>query len=126
MTPRIPPRMPASIGSNQASPANKLAACAACIVVLLSSMAWSPPARRRRSWLVGQAGDYATVQFHHLRDGTMVFGPVRDPAPLFRDAVTAISIGLERHRGSRVTEGVILLRQPSPHADRPIRAQTPS
>src|SRR5947208_1097488 len=34
-------------------------------------MAWSPPARLRRSWLVGQAGDYATIQFHHLRDGTM-------------------------------------------------------
>jgi len=33
-------------------------------------MAWSPPARQRRSWLVGQAGDYATFQFHHLRDGT--------------------------------------------------------
>src|SRR3954463_7244670 len=36
--------------------------------------------------------------------------------------VTAISIGFERHRGSRVTEGGTLLRQPSPHANRPIRA----
>src|SRR3712207_1160820 len=33
-------------------------------------MAWSPPARQRRSWLVEQAGDYATTRFHHLRDGT--------------------------------------------------------
>ena len=33
-------------------------------------MAWSPSARQRRSWLVEQAGDYATFQFHHLRDGT--------------------------------------------------------
>jgi len=33
-------------------------------------MAWSPPARQRRSWLVEQAGDYATFQFHHFRDGT--------------------------------------------------------
>src|SRR3954451_7771016 len=36
--------------------------------------------------------------------------------------VAAISIGFERHRGSRVTEGAVLLRQPSPHANRPIRA----
>src|SRR3954464_801731 len=70
MNPRIRSRMPASIGSNQASPANKDAACAACVVVLSSPMAWSPPARQRRSWLVGQAGDYAPIQFHHLRDGT--------------------------------------------------------
>src|SRR6185436_20477442 len=67
MNPRIRSRMPASIGSNQASPANK---DAACVVVLSSPMAWSPPARQRRSWLVEQAGDYATFQFHHLRDGT--------------------------------------------------------
>src|SRR4051812_19628607 len=72
MNPRIRSRMPAPIGPNQASPANKDAACAACIVVLSSSMAWSPPARQRRSWLVEQAGDYATFQFHHLRDGTFV------------------------------------------------------
>src|SRR3954453_15543496 len=62
--------MPASIGSNQASPANKDAACAACVVVLSSPMAWSPPARQRRSWLVEKAGDSATFQFHHFRDGT--------------------------------------------------------
>jgi hypothetical protein len=60
----------ASIGSNQASPANKDTACAACVVVLSSPMAWSPSARQRRSWLVEQAGDYATIQFHYLRDGT--------------------------------------------------------
>jgi len=35
-------------------------------------MAWSPPARQRRSWLVEQAGGYATPRFHHLRDGTPV------------------------------------------------------
>src|SRR5256885_2570182 len=76
MNPRIRSRMPASIGSNQASPANKDAACAACVVVLSSPMAWSPPARQRRSWLVGQAGDYATTRFHHLRDGTLEDGVV--------------------------------------------------
>ena len=36
--------------------------------------------------------------------------------------MTAISIGFERHRGSRVTEGVVVLRQPSLQANRPIRA----
>ncbi|HEX6011263.1 MAG TPA: hypothetical protein VFY87_05530 [Geminicoccaceae bacterium] len=34
------------------------------------SMAWSPPARQRRSWLAAQAGDYATPISHHIRDGT--------------------------------------------------------
>jgi hypothetical protein len=33
-------------------------------------MAWSPPARQRRLWLVEQAGDYATPISHHTRDGT--------------------------------------------------------
>src|SRR4051812_42250301 len=47
---------------------------------------------------------------------------VRDPAPLLRDPRAAISIGLERHGGSRVIGGVVLLRQPSPHTNRPIRA----
>jgi hypothetical protein len=34
-------------------------------------MAWSPPALERRSWLVEQAGDYATQISHHTRDGTI-------------------------------------------------------
>ncbi len=33
-------------------------------------MAWSPPALKRRIWLVEQARDYATIRFHHIRDGT--------------------------------------------------------
>src|SRR4051794_33582579 len=33
-------------------------------------MAWSPPARQCRSWLVEQARDYATQISHHTRDGT--------------------------------------------------------
>src|SRR3954469_15763032 len=57
-----------------------------------------------------------------LAQGHVVFGPIRHPAPLFGDMVAASSIGLEWHRGSRVTEGGILLRQPSPDANRPIRA----
>src|SRR4051794_25253293 len=57
-----------------------------------------------------------------LAQGRIVFGPVRDPAPLLRDAVTASSIGLEWHPGSRVIGGVVHLRQPSPDANRPIRA----
>src|SRR3954452_2536280 len=70
MKPRLPPRGPASIGSSQVSPANKDAACAARVVVLSSPMAWSPPARQRRSWLGGPAGGYATPRSHHLRAGT--------------------------------------------------------
>jgi hypothetical protein len=33
-------------------------------------MAWSPPARQRRSWLVEQAGDYVTQISYQTRDGT--------------------------------------------------------
>jgi hypothetical protein len=36
-------------------------------------MAWSPPARQRRLWLVEQAGDYATPISHHTRDGTVAW-----------------------------------------------------
>src|SRR3954464_8159472 len=36
--------------------------------------------------------------------------------------MAARGIGLERHRGPRVTEGVVHLRQPSPDANHPIRA----
>src|SRR4051794_16615564 len=68
MNPRIRPRRPASIGSNQASPANS--PCSAAALLLSLSMAWSPPALERRSWLVTQAGDYATQISHHTRDGT--------------------------------------------------------
>src|SRR4051812_34802666 len=57
-----------------------------------------------------------------LAQGGIVFGPVRHPAPLLGDVMAARGIGLERHRGSRVTEGVVHLRQPSPDANRPIRA----
>jgi hypothetical protein len=39
-------------------------------LLLSLSMAWSPPARQRRLWLVEQAGDYATPISHHTRDGT--------------------------------------------------------
>src|SRR3954462_13415911 len=37
-------------------------------------------------------------------------GPVRDPAPLLWDTMAAISIGFERHRGSKVIGGGGLLR----------------
>ena len=59
---------PRLIGSNQASPASNGVALTS--VVLFPSMAWSPPACRRRSWLVEQAGDYATLISNHIRDGT--------------------------------------------------------
>ena len=69
MKPRTRSRMPASIGSNQASPANG-AVLPGSVLVLSCSMAWSPPALQRRLWLVEQAGDYATPLFHHFRDAT--------------------------------------------------------
>src|SRR3712207_3724428 len=69
MKPRIRPRSPASMGSNQAAPANSAGSFDS--VVLSSSMAWSPPALERRSWLVEQAGDYAAPISHHIRDGTL-------------------------------------------------------
>ncbi|GGC67081.1 hypothetical protein GCM10011504_51350 [Siccirubricoccus deserti] len=66
--------------SNQASPANS--ACSAGPLLLSLPMAWSPPARQRRSWLVEQAGDYATPISYHTRDGTWVLRrPVRRPGP---------------------------------------------
>src|SRR3954469_2579693 len=40
--------------------------------------------------------------------------------------MAASRIGLERHRGSRVIGGVVHLRQPSPDANRPIRATNSS
>src|SRR3954467_15614806 len=69
MKPRTRSLIPASIGSNQASPANRSVPFIR-VVVLSCSMAWSPPARQRRSWLVEQAGGYAKPNFHHIRDGT--------------------------------------------------------
>ena len=66
--PTNPAPQAASIGSNQASPANS--PCSAVALLLSLSMAWSPPALERRSWLVEQAGDYATQIFHYIRDGT--------------------------------------------------------
>src|SRR3954453_6893539 len=68
MNPRIRLRRPASIGSNQASPANS--PCSAAALLLSLSMAWSPPALERRSWLVTQAGDHAPQISPHTRDGT--------------------------------------------------------
>src|SRR4051812_38755788 len=69
MNPRTRSRMPASIGSNQASPENG-SMPSACFVVLSCSMAWSPPALERRSGSLQRTGDYAATRFHHFRDGT--------------------------------------------------------
>src|SRR3954467_10327831 len=75
MNPRTRSRMPASIGSNQASPANS-AGPSACVLVLSCSMAWSPPALERRKWLVEQARDYPTNPFppHSRRHRAFVTG----------------------------------------------------
>src|SRR3954465_9085192 len=80
MNPRIRLRRPPSIGSNQASPANS--PCSAAALLLSLSMAWSPPALERRSWLVTQAGDYAPQISHHPPDGTPSPPPTRRRRPL--------------------------------------------
>src|SRR4051794_6304906 len=73
MKPRIRSRRPASIGSNQPSPASRAGRS-----VLSSCMAWSPPACHRRSWLGERAGDYAAPDSNHIRDGTSARAVVRD------------------------------------------------
>src|SRR3954447_25969731 len=103
MNPRIRSRMPASIGSNQASPANKDAACAACTVVLSSPMARSPPARQRRSWLVEETRDYATLHFHHRRDGTQRCDGSQYHVARDWDSIFA---GMDRTSGNRMWERV--------------------
>src|SRR3954469_5834775 len=68
MKPRMRPRKPASIGSNQASPANSPSGLAA--VVLSLSMAWSPPARQRRALVVESQPETTSPHFqpHPGRD----------------------------------------------------------
>src|SRR3954463_10098871 len=68
MKPRMRPRKPASIGSNQASPANSPSGLAA--VVLSLSMAWSPPARQRRALVVEPQPETTSPHFqpHPGRD----------------------------------------------------------
>src|SRR5215203_325903 len=56
-------------GPLQKQPVDKmLPACGRHFVngLLASSMAWSPPALERRSWLVEQARDYAARQCAHV------------------------------------------------------------
>jgi hypothetical protein len=57
-----------------------------------------------------------------LAQGGIILGPVRDLVLLLGNVVAAVLVELEGHGGCRVTEGVVPLRQPSPHANRPIRA----
>src|SRR5215217_5017813 len=70
MKPRMRSRKPASIGSNQASPANSPSGLAA--VVLSLSMAWSPPARQRRALVVESQPETTSPHFQPH--------PGRDPA----------------------------------------------
>jgi hypothetical protein len=57
-----------------------------------------------------------------LAQGGIVFGPVRDPAPLFRDAVTAISIDFERHGDPGSQKGSCCYASHPCTLNRPIRA----
>src|SRR5215217_7223210 len=80
MKPRIRPRKPASIGSNQASPANSPSATAD--VVLSLFMAWSPPARQRRALVVESQPETTSSLFqphpgrHYQRLGGSLMGKV--------------------------------------------------
>src|SRR3954447_18213320 len=70
MNPRTRSRTPASIGSNQTSPANSSLPSISA-VVLFCSMAWSPPALANAGHgSLQRTGDYAASRFHHSRDGT--------------------------------------------------------
>src|SRR3954467_8664016 len=99
MKPRTRSLIPASIGSNQASPANRSVPFIR-VVVLSCSMAWSPPARQRRSWLVEQAGGYAQPNFHHIRDGTDT------PFPLFSSELSALLAYNEMTRRKSGVQGM--------------------
>src|SRR5215212_3276974 len=85
---------------------------------------WLPAWRGARLGMPGRDRGWREPdrQAPALAQGRVVFGPVRDPAPLLWDTMAAISIGLERHRGSRVIGGGVHLRQPSLHANRSIHA----
>ncbi len=62
-------------------------------------MAWSPPARQRRSWLVEQAGDYATRISYQTRDGTARLLPPESAAIDLVSREVGVSVAtLERWR----------------------------
>src|SRR4051794_38750118 len=98
MNPRMRSRMPASIGSNQASPANNPVPSAT--VVLSCAMAWSPPACQRRTGSLQRTGDYATTRFHHPRDGTVLSGKTQalsgDSMPAANKIERAVSISTDK------------------------------
>ena len=60
-----------------------------------------------------------------LAQGGIVFGPVLHPVPPLGDAVTASSIGLERHVEIRNQEGTAFLCHPDQGTNPPIRATQP-
>src|SRR3954462_2974709 len=115
MNPRTRSRMPASIGSNQASPANS-AGPSACVLVLSCSMAWSPPALERRKWLVEQARDYAPNPFpphprRHLVKLQTSLQTTAKAEPAFRfyalwDKVCRTDVLQEAYRRCRANAGV--------------------
>ncbi len=52
----------AAVGREEALPADSVVP-SACVFVLFSSMAWSPPALKRRLWFVEQTRDDVTNLF---------------------------------------------------------------
>src|SRR5215211_3793841 len=102
MKPRMRSRKPASIGSNQASPANSPSGLAA--VVLSLSMAWSPPARQRRALVVESQPETTSPHFQPH--------PGRDRGLLRRANRTTMHLDLPRlftateSHGTRIKERV--------------------
>jgi hypothetical protein len=82
-----PLRSPASIGRTR--PPRRTAPLGRPLV-LSSSMAWSPPALERRSWLVEQAGDYAAPS-----STTSATAPPNGADPLWRTLTLARAVALE-------------------------------
>jgi hypothetical protein len=59
--------------------------------------AWLPRVVRGSACQAAIAASVNQCQAPTLAQGRIVFGPVRHPAPLLWDAMTASGMGLERH-----------------------------
>src|SRR5215213_5924636 len=112
MKPRMRPRKPASIGSNQASPANSPSGLAA--VVLSLSMAWSPPARQRRALVVESQPETTSPHFQphpgRDRDRAVQLGASDPPTAMLTSDQAAFAIdGIAVRIHRRLTEDVAVI-----------------
>src|SRR3954466_2256261 len=100
MKPRMRPRKPASIGSNQAPPANSPSGLAA--VVLSLPMAWSPPARQRRALVVESQRRLRHPISNHISDGTSLSEYTSSPSHIIHNLVSGFSseLGIRQNQSS--------------------------